>query len=641
MTPRFPIVLAAALAPALALAVVAAGCNSTGGSGSGPTSAAPAPEFRPIQGDHVLYVWSAGVDAWLVDPKDAGLRHALRQLDSRLMELPEELEDPEFPAESITLAAESLMGPMSLGIAPATGDAAAQMPVSVMMQFRAPSADEARVRAEQLTQLLMELEVPSLGVDEAFHGLAVVPLGPFDVHHGVARDGRADTLLVAANGLDLKEVDLGSLDLPAGVAPVAAFKLDYGALTELIETFAGPEAAEGLASMGLDQLTIQGGMGQGEDRAFGSMRTLGWVPMARENGSLPNGSIERRALEVVPQDATVAMVGRTSFDSMLDGIRQAAAMQPAMEGGEDPVAMVGDMLGIDLERDLFDNLGETYGVYLSDSTGGGGIFSAVAFIEVANEAGLRAGLTRLEAHLTSMAVELDLPPMGVRHSTHGGADIATFAMHGLPIPVELSWAIHGGWFVAAASPQGLRAAIDQITQPDGSLLDNDRFQDEVRGSLDDLMSVSFVDVPRFLRDGYPLAVMMGASLSNGLSSAAHPDRMPTGIVPSLRDLMRDAHATVALGRIDGDDLVVTTQGDRSVLVQIAGMVGAMGPLPMMLGAGIAAAAADSAKEEDAEEMFEGMDEIPGTEVEIIEIEPEEPMADDVFPVVPEPKDDPK
>ncbi len=641
MTPRFPRLLAPVLAPGLVLAVLAAGCSSTGGSGTGPSSAAARPEFRPIQGEHVLYVWSAGMDAWLVDPKDAGVRQALRQLDARLMELPAELEQPEFPADAITLAAQSFMGPMSLSIAPAEGDAAAQMPVSVMMQFRAPTADEARVRAEQLTQLLTDMEVPSLGIDEAFHGLAVVPLGPFDVHHGVARDGRADTLLVAANGLDLREVDLGTLDLPAGVTPVAAFKIDYGALSDLIETFAGPEAAEGLASMGLDQLVIQAGMGQGADRSFGSMRTLGWVSMARENGSLPSGSIERRALELVPQDATVAIVGRTSFDSVIDGIRQAAALQPAMDGGDDPIAMVGEMLGIDLERDLFDNLGETYGFYLSDSTGGGGVFSAVAFLQVGNEAGLRSGLTRLEAHLTSMAVEQELPPMGVRHSMHGGADIATFAMQGLPIPIELSWTIHGGWFLAAASPQGLRAAIDQISEPDGSLLDNDRFRDEVRGSLDDLMSVSFLDVPRFVREGYPLAVMMGAALSNGLSSAAHPDRVPTGIVPSLRDLMRDAHATVALGRIEGDDLVITSQGDRSMLVQMAGIVGAMGPLPMLLGMGIAAGAASAQEEASVEAMFEGMEEIPGTEIEIIEIEPEDPMTDDVFPVVPEPQDDPK
>src|SRR4029077_16875524 len=128
-----------------------------------------------------------------------------------------------------------------------------------------------------------------------------------------------------------------------------------------IETFAGPEAAAGLTTMGLDQLVIQAGVGVGEDRTFGAMRARGFVPMARQNGSLPSGPIARRAFDVIPEDATVAMLGRTSFDAVLDGIRKAAPMQPSMDGGADPVAMVGGMLGLDLDRDVFDNLGETYG----------------------------------------------------------------------------------------------------------------------------------------------------------------------------------------------------------------------------------------------------------------------------------------
>lgn len=628
MTPRSH----ARLAPVLALAALAAGCSSTGGS----SASAALPEFRPIQGDHVLYLWSAGVDAWLVDPKDAGVRDALRQLDARLRELPAELDDPEFPADAVELAAQSFLGPMSLSIAPAQGDAAQQIPISVQMQFRAPTAGEAQMRAERLTRLLSQLEVPSLGVDEAYHGLAVVPLGPFDVRHGVARDGREDTLLIAANGLDLKEVDLGTLDLPAGVAPVMAFKIDYGSIVDLIETFAGPEAAEALSQAGLDDLVIQAGMGQGTDRAYGSMRTLGWVPMARKNGSLPSGPIERRALELIPEDATVALVGRTNFDSVTDALRRASSLEAGMTEGTDPMAMVQEMLGIDLERDLLDHMGETCGAYLSDSTGGGGIFSTVVFLQVKNEAGLRSTLTRLEAHLTGLAAEQEMPAMGVRHSQHRGADVATFAIPGLPIPIELSWTIHQGWLLAAMSPQGLRAAIDQISEPDGSLLDNERFRDEASGSLDDLMSLSFIDMPRFVRDGYPLAVMLGAALSNGLSSAAHPDRVPAGIVPSLRDLMRDAHATVALGRIEGDDLVVTSRGDRSVLVQLAGVVGALGPLPMLLGAGIAAGAAGVSSSEEPiviEDMSEGMEDAPEVDGE---------MNEEIFvPTPDEPKEDPK
>jgi hypothetical protein len=630
-------------ARSLALAAIAAGpllpaCSSTSG------SAPPRAAFRPIGGDETLLVWSAGMDAVLADPKDARLRDALQRMDARVLELPEALSEPDMPAEAVQLAVQGLLGPMSLRAGAATGEAAQRMPVWAQMTFRAPSADEARARAQRLVQVMSKLDVPSLGVDEAFHGLSVVPLGPVELHHGVARDGRPDTLVLAANGLRTDEPDLGTLDLPQGVAPVLAFKLDYRGLKQVLETFGGEEATQAFALTGMEDVVLQGGFGHGADRSYGALRTIGWVGSARTSGTLPSGRIPRAALERIPADATAATVSCSDLGGIAHLMRKAVTTEGAEAGlppGTDPVEILREMTGFDLDRDLLDHLGETWGAYLSDSTGGGGLYSAVLFVQVTDEKGLRDALERFEGQIEEWGASMG-QPLSVRHWPHAKADVATFAIPGLPIPLELSWALQDGWLVAAASSQGIAAALDQAAGGRGSLLDHAGFRASASGPLDDLVSLTFLDVPRFVRDGYPLVAMSGAALGNGLTSQAAPDRVPPMVVPGLAELARGARATVALGRVEGEDLVVLSQGDRSFLVEAAGIAGAVGPLPMLVGA-MAGAFTTTARAEpsvsfETNEDMEDDEAPPGMEIEVEGMEEAPAPAD---PSATEPKQAPK
>jgi hypothetical protein len=210
----------------------------------------------------------------------------------------------------------------------------------------------------------------------------------------------------------------------------------------------------------------------------------------------------------------------------------------------------------------------------------------------------------------------------VRTTQHAGIEISTFATLGLPVPVEVSWAVHQGWLSAGLSVQGVRAAIDHAVAGGDSILDNDRFRDAAPGPIDGNLTVTYVDVPRFPRDAYPLVVMFGAALSNGLVSTNAPDRVPPGIVPGFEAFTGRTHATVAFGRIEGDDMVVRSSSDRSILVQGAGLAVAVGPLVATLVA--FGAVADDASEADAPEAFflenleepgEGMEEDVHVQVE--------------------------
>jgi len=617
MNPKTPLLVAA----------LCASCTSTGGSSERP--AAPA-DFRPIAAGDVLYAWSGGLDALFVDPKDAGVREALRQLGARMVELPTEFDDPSIPGEELALASSLLLGPMSLSVGVPAEEDPESFPIRAQLDFRGATPEEARARADALTKALAKAEMPSLGLDEAT-GLSVLDFGGVQALHGVAKAGRADTLLVSVNGLDFTPRDLGTLDLPAGAVPAMAFRFDMKSLGEMLEMFGGPEAVEALDAFGGGDLVMQGAIGHSANRCHSSMRNIGWVPMARANGTLPTGSIERTALELIPGDATVAVIARSDLGSIASMFESAADMSDEAMGGLDPLAIVREMTGVDLERDLLDHLGETYGVYASDVTGGGGFYSWVGFVSVRDEAALRDALGRLEGRLEDLAVDQGLPGFTMRHSQHDGADITTMAVSGWPIPVEPSWAIRDGWLFASVSAQGVRAALDSAKGRHGSLLDEDRFEDEVSGSLDDLVSLTFVDIARFARDGYPAAAMFGAAISNGVTSAGEPDRAPVGIVPGFAEFLRGARATVALGRLEGDDLVVRSSGDRSLLVQGAGMVGALGPFVGLLG-GLAAAGAM------AEEDVPVMDEIPMYEEGEMPIEIE--MFEDVYePAIVPPSDE--
>jgi len=623
----------------LIVASLCAACTSTGGKNN-----AAAPEnFRPIAAGDVLYAWSGGLDALLVDPKDAGVREALRRIGARMVELPTEFDDPAIPGEELALASSLLLGPMSLSVGVPLEEDPESFPVRAQLDFRGATPEEARARADALTKALAKAEMPSLGLDEAT-GLSLLDFGPIQALHGVAKGGRADTLVVAVNGLDFTPRDLGTLDLPADAVPAMAFRLDMESLGEMVGMFGGPEASGALDAFGTGNFVVQGAIGHSPNRCHAAIRNIGWVPIARANGTLATGSIERSALELIPADATVAIIARSDLGSIAGMFETAAEIGDEALGGLDPLALVREATGIDFERDLLDHLGETYGVYASDATGGGGLYSWVGFVSVRDEAALRDALGRLEGRLEDLAADEGLPGFTMRHSQHDGADITTMAVSGWPIPVEPSWAIRDGWFFASVSAQGVRAALDSARGRNGSLVDEDRFEDEVSGSLDDLVSLAFIDIARFARDGYPAAAMFGAALSNGVSSAGEPDRAPVGIVPGFVEFLRGARATVALGRLEGDDLVVRSSGDRSILVQSAGMIGALGPFVGLV-AGLAIAGAQEDEDVpvmDEVEMFEDAEMPIEIEIEMIDEVPVPelvPPPDESEPIVP--NEDPK
>jgi prepilin-type processing-associated H-X9-DG protein len=79
---------------------------------------------------------------------------------------------------------------------------------------------------------------------------------------------------------------------------------------------------------------------------------------------------------------------------------------------------------------------------------------------------------------------------------------------------------------------------------------------------------------------------MGMSaVANALRSPGAADRDPGLLMPTYAKLLAGAKAGVSIGRIEGDELIWQGVGDRSMLVNLCGGIGALGGAPSAVAVG--------------------------------------------------------
>lgn len=630
---------------------------------SGPSSRAlPPAKFTPIAGDDGVMVWSAGADAWFVDEKDEELHSALSMIDTRLAELPEQIEEPDFPLDALLFALDVMASPMSLRLAIEKEALPGELPFRAQLTVEPCNGEDSAAMAERLATILNQYGVPSLGKSEAVHGLQMVPLGPMSAYHGAL----GNELVIAVNDVATDMPKLGSLDLPESVRPIFAFKVDYrqigDAMAQAMQFAAASAGGDAQASdaalagmMWMKDTTVQGGIGYGADRLYGASRTQNYVTAAKASDLLPSGPLTEREIAMIPSDATWAAIWRMNPQGIMTVMRQAIAAQVKEESGADmdPFALLEAFTGFDIEADLFDTFGETAGAYTSDTTGGGGWTSLVAFSAVKDEKKMRQTLAWAESEINSLAAAQAEGYVALRVRHVDGQHISTLTFPGLPVPMEVSYALANGYVYFALSPQALLAAIRHSKDGHDGLASNPRFVEVAGKDLDDLYSLSFMDTPRFLRDGYSLVGMGCAALDNALRSKSDAARDPGIVMPSYPALEKGSKAFAQLGRIDGDDMVVTWQADRSMLVNACGVSGLFGGVsgvsamlaPVFLLPKIAEAQSAAEAREALEEALELEDESMGEADDIDEALDEldemmEETGEDSPPPEPTPENDP-
>ena len=557
--------------------------------------------------DDVLVVYSAGLHRLLADEKDRGLHDPLHLVDERLAELPAEIDEPGMPVPVIELVLDLLASPFLLQ-AGGLEDPNAEVPFSAQLTLTEP--DDGPTFADRTTRLMGMFGMPEGTPLDGNPSISVIDLDGVPMYYGRPRD---DAFTLALNRLDPAQKRPPNPGLPEGIDPVMAFAFNAEAAQPFFETMLEQMGAgrhlvrdqlDLYGLLGPDATSFSIAIGYGDDRMHGAWRYTNYAPLAERWHALVREPLEPRVLTMVPVDATFAEVGKYRISGLGGLIREwmPAMEEMGVEGVEDPFALFAEHTGIDLERDVLAHFGDAYGFYMSDTTGGGGVMSAVMFMRATGPLALDESLHRLAEKVNELAREHARGYVQMRDYKREGMPLTTLTFPGLPVPLEISWTITDGYLIFGATPHAVIAAARQAKGAGPSLLDNRKFTQMGGTRWEGATYVTYADMPRLARSGYGFAQLACSAIANGVRSPTDVQRDPGLILPPFNTLMNGAKASVSIYRLDGDDLVGTFQADRSFMVNLCGGLGMIGqsgaPIAVAaMGAGILVPSLEKAREQ--------------------------------------------
>lgn len=567
------------LTPALLVAVAPAWAPASS------ALAAPVqdPEQDPVHEHDFLTLYVADAARFFGSPKDAALLEALRLVDDRVAELPAEVPGfPQLSPQAVSLFAHLLTGEKSLRIG-ASSDPNAAFPFYVELHLMEGDPGQAGRIASALADLGRGAGVP-LG-EPRDDGLLPIETGaPIEVVFGARGE---DVVLSAGKPVGTPVVPSGA-ELPEGVQPRLALHFDLGALLDTIlpiAAMAAPEEVRALErlveALALEELVLDVASGADAERSYTTVRLPGRAAVSRDLGLMPARGLQARDLALVPADAVWASLGTLEAQGTLHFVLGLLEAPLAEKGVEDPIQLLAETTGVHLEEDVVDHLGSAFGVYTSDTTGGGGLLSLVAFLELADPEGMLDTIERLQDMANGLALQHAEGYVQVRSWERGGTDFAAVTFPGLPVPFEPTLAVSGGTLFVGVTPQATLAAVDHAAGGGRGLLDNPRFRDGLPGDPEGAYAVSFLDGPRLIPHGYGWTSLLCSAIVNGTRSRKDAARDAGVVMPSYHELAQGAKASVCVTRAVGDDFVTHHRGDRSALVNLTSTVGFVASSPLV------------------------------------------------------------
>jgi hypothetical protein len=578
---------------ALCALSIAAVLSASAGSLAQPKGKADAAAGQPKAADakplSVFVMEHAGLDKLLVDPKDKALAGAVSMLPARVRELPRELHGNMPPAavSAMNLVLATIARPARVTITyNAENPAGGAFGYGAVVSFEAKDQQDAEQLQAQVGSLLAMTPAPKMGkpgqrwktMTDVQTPVGMLSYGPREGKQGWRYD-------VIFGSVDAPEAGLEVLPAaPEGIQPVLRARFDLAGLGPAMD-MAGmmgagkdPRVAEQIAKAkeagfgGPDSVKVSyvTGYTKTENVAFTTFEhaaKMGAMLM------LPKGQLSGTDLASVPADAYMATISKQDLsfaDRLLDQLAEHG--QPVQAHLDEFQAHT----GVDLREDIIHALGGTVALYTSDSTGGGSIASVVAMISFKDRARFMAAQAKLTALANTLADQIPIGPGYVRFKPwkDGETDLVSLRFPGLPVPLELTYALTRDWLILSPTPQGAIAAARQATgRGDQGLTANPSFAAAwPKGKA--VTRVSFIDSPRTMRMGYPILSLAGSAVANAVRSPTDPEREPGLVVPTYNELREGARARLSYGYWRGDDFVSEMHTDRSVLVNASSALGA-------------------------------------------------------------------
>lgn len=553
---------AAALACPLAAAPIAA-------------AAADAPDPQPV------LVWEhAAPERFLAHPKDAAFRDAITGMKSVLLDAPRLAPRRRHAAGVL---ADALAMPARFAVVYDPQDQTmGAFGAGFVLSLDAPDKAAAE-RLRDFADAAIADAAPGPGThiapdDEGDTSIIQLPIGV--LRHGPRRT--PDGWRYQATFGAVKDALAPFETLPAprrdDAEPLMRARLSLAPLTPLVgmaRMFAAgsPEAAavfNQLADRGVigpEAVSYTALVARDNDGLHAHARAIGAARFRDAHGAAAT-PIPRDHRRAVPPDATAAVMQRFDPRAIAETVRSTAAINPDLGHA---IAALRHHTGVDFFNHVLLNLDGTAAAYMSDTTGGGTIASAVALLTVRDADLARKTLENLLETAAHAIRDGGAIHADVRRWTADGIDLVSLTTPGTPIPVEPTVAFAGHWLVFALNPQGAAAAAEFALREGGpSLLD----QPDILAVLPpnrEITALAYLNTPRFMASGYPMLTMLSSSLSNTLLAA---DNLSEQLIVPRYAILRDGAKPMAAATYwDGDDLVTNARADGSVLVNLAGALG--------------------------------------------------------------------
>jgi prepilin-type processing-associated H-X9-DG protein len=302
------------------------------------------------------------------------------------------------------------------------------------------------------------------------------------------------------------------------------------------------------------------------------------------------GPLSEEILKSVPQSATVMSAGKFDLGGLVLSLKGITAeIDPQVGQQIDAVlAQVHDSIGVDLQKDVFDQFGDEWAAYQDPMTAGSGVLGYAVVNRVKDAKKLEASLTKLEDvinQIVKSAMGPDAPTIAVERSQIEGT-----TLHHLAVPlVSPSWAIRDGNLYLGLYPQVVEGAVEQGGAGHKSILDNEDFQ-AVRKRLGGgaASGGGFANLPRTAPDGYQQLLMVARIYLGGADLFGA--QTPAMAIPPLRKIMPELSPSGDVGWTDdagwhyksvspfpGSDMLTPGAGGQVMVAQEALMVSILLP----------------------------------------------------------------
>jgi hypothetical protein len=320
-------------------------------------------------------------------------------------------------------------------------------------------------------------------------------------------------------------------------------------------------------ALGINNLTSLASVSGLEGDGWTSNTLLGIDGQATGIFALAGGEpLTAADLAPIPKDATFALAARLDLDRVYRGISSIAGkIDPrARLQLEQGLAQLENHLGIDLSRDVFKALGDTWCVYSAPSEGG----LLVTGLTIAAPIRDRERLTKAEERLRSMAKAASEPPPGagqfgpgrsrvtIADSEFRGNQIHFLNFIGEPIPVAPAWCITEKELIVSLSPQTIKAHLSRADKA-GSLADLPAVAGKLQASSGPT-SIAYTDTATTVRTLYPL-IQFGF---NAIASAVQQEgvQIDASLLPSATAILPHLEPSISTSTMAKDGLFMSQHG---------------------------------------------------------------------------------